>query len=634
MLIVGCGAGGGVLAQRLARAGWRVVRARARPVLGSRHATGSPTRTARRTSTGTTSASSAATTRSRWARTTPATASAARWCTTPATRRASTRPTSRRATRDGVGADWPIAYGDLKPHYRAGRARAAGRRPGLAVGRPALATRTRRTRSAAPPSGPGRGARAHGIEMRVGPVAITNGVFGNRPHCIYRGFCLQGCKVNAKASPLVTHVPDAIEHGVEIRADSHGGAGRGRRGGPLHVASPTSTTAVNGSSGPAAVAVCGYSIETPRLLLNSTSPRLPRTGSGTTHDQVGRYLMVQGAPQVAGRFPELLRMYKAPPPEVSSEQFYETDPSRGFARGFSIQTVSPLPIGWAEHVLADGHRGAALREYMRDYNHWAVLGALCELLPQPENRVTLADETDAVRHADRPVRLHPVRQRPRATSPSPSRRCTTSGRPRAPRTCSRSTAMRTSSAAAGWARAPRQQRRRRRPPRLGRPKPLRRRRQRDADPGQRQPGAHDHGARVAAGRRLVRKRVAHASAARRSVRGDGMSRARSRGRRRDRRVGGCRPRDRARVRRAWRGDRAAGTGRARAERRRPRGRGARRRRAHAPGRRGRRGSGRGRRGGGRGALRAHRRVGEQRDGDDLRSGRSRSPPRSSRARPR
>ena len=46
-------------------------------------------------------------------------------------------------------------------------------------------------------------------------------------------------------------------------------------------------------------------------------------------------------------------------------------------------------------MLAEGHRGAALREYMRDYNHWAVLGALCELLPLPENRVTLADEADA-----------------------------------------------------------------------------------------------------------------------------------------------------------------------------------------------------------------------------------------------
>jgi choline dehydrogenase-like flavoprotein len=141
------------------------------------------------------------------------------------------------------------------------------------------------------------------------------------------------------------------------------------------------------------VAVCGYSIESPRLLLNSSGPGFP-DGLGNAGDQVGRYLMVQGAPQVAGRFPELLRMYKAPPPEVSSEQFYETDASRGFARGFTIQTISPLPIGWAEHVLADGHRGAALREYMRDYNHWAVLGALSELLPQPENRVTLADEKD------------------------------------------------------------------------------------------------------------------------------------------------------------------------------------------------------------------------------------------------
>jgi choline dehydrogenase-like flavoprotein len=104
--------------------------------------------------------------------------------------------------------------------------------------------------------------------------------------------------------------------------------------------------------------------------------------------------MVQGATQTAGRWPEELRMYKAPPPEISSEQFYETDPARGFARGFSIQTVSPLPIGWAEHVLADGHWGRELREYMRDYNHWATIGVLNELLPHPDNRITLADEVD------------------------------------------------------------------------------------------------------------------------------------------------------------------------------------------------------------------------------------------------
>jgi choline dehydrogenase-like flavoprotein len=104
--------------------------------------------------------------------------------------------------------------------------------------------------------------------------------------------------------------------------------------------------------------------------------------------------MVQGAPQTAGRFDDEIRMYKAPPPEVSSEQFYETDPAKPYRRGWSIQTVSPLPITWAEHVVAQGHWGAPLREYLRDYVHWATLGALCEYLPQADNRVTLADEKD------------------------------------------------------------------------------------------------------------------------------------------------------------------------------------------------------------------------------------------------
>jgi len=104
--------------------------------------------------------------------------------------------------------------------------------------------------------------------------------------------------------------------------------------------------------------------------------------------------MVQGATQSAGRFPTELRMYKAPPAQISSEDFYETDSSRGFVRGFSIQTVSPEPIAWSEHVLADGHWGRALREYMRDYNHWTTIGVLNELLAQADNRVTLAEEKD------------------------------------------------------------------------------------------------------------------------------------------------------------------------------------------------------------------------------------------------
>ncbi|MGB0091608.1 MAG: GMC family oxidoreductase, partial [Solirubrobacteraceae bacterium] len=291
---------------------------------------------------------------------------------------------------DGVGEDWPISYAELKAHYERLELELPVAGDYWPWGDP-----HRYPHTAHPIAGGAEaawaGARKLGIEVRVGPVGITNGSFGNRPHCIYRGFCLQGCKVNAKASPLVTHIPDAIEHGAEIRDRSMVTAvevddSSGR---------VTSVRYLRGdrerSQRAAAVAVAGYSIETPRLLLNSTSRGFPH-GLANGNDQVGRFVMVQGATQVAGRFPDEMRMYKAPPPEISSEHFYETDPARGFARGFSIQTVGPLPIEWAQHVLAEGHWGPALREYMRDYNHWYTLGVLCELLPLAENRVTVASE--------------------------------------------------------------------------------------------------------------------------------------------------------------------------------------------------------------------------------------------------
>ncbi len=295
-------------------------------------------------------------------------------------------------TRDGVGADWPISYWDLKPYFERIELELPVAGQDWPWGDPHSYPHTAHPVAGAA-SVAWRGAREYGIEMRVGPVAITNGVFGNRPHCIYRGFCLEGCKVNAKASPLITHLPDAIEHGCEVRADSmvvrvevNGDGGRAAGVTYMHDGREEFQPAD-------AVAVCGYAIESPRLLLNSTSTRWPN-GLANDHDLVGRYVMVQGATQVAARFPLELRMYKAPPPEISSEDFYETDESRGFARGFSIQTVGPLPIEWSTHVMADGHWGAALREYMRDYNHWTVLGVLCELLPAPDNRVTLAEEKD------------------------------------------------------------------------------------------------------------------------------------------------------------------------------------------------------------------------------------------------
>lgn len=390
LVIVGCGAGGGVLLQRLARAGWKVVALDAGPFwdpdtdwvsdeAGSHHIYWTEPRVIGGSDPvpmgSNNSGRGVGGSMIHFAGYTPR-----------------FHPSDFSTfTDDGVGADWPISYADLRGYYELIEEELPVAGQDWPWGHP-----HRYPQSPHPIGGNGllfvRGCQRLGIDVRVGPVAITNGRFGHRPHCIYRGFCLQGCKVNAKASPLITHVPDALAHGAEVRADSMVSqiavGADGRATGVYYF-----RDGVEHYQRARMVAVAGYSIETPRLLLNSTSARFP-DGLGNDFDQVGRYLMVQGAPQTAGRYPEEVRAYKAPPPEVSTEAFYETDPTKDYKRGFSIQTVSPLPITFAEHVTAQGHWGPALREYMRDYIHWANLGALCEFLPRPENRVTLAEEKD------------------------------------------------------------------------------------------------------------------------------------------------------------------------------------------------------------------------------------------------
>jgi choline dehydrogenase-like flavoprotein len=391
LAVVGCGAGGSVLTQRLARSGWRVVALDAGPFwdpdrdwvsdeAGSHRLYWTEPRVIDGTDPvplgSNNSGRGVGGSMVHYAGYTPR-----------------FHPSDFRTySRDGVGADWPLSYADLKDYYAALEQELPVAGEAWPWGDPH--TYPHRPH---PVGGNGeiflRGARAAGITAKVGPVAITNGRFGNRPHCIYRGFCLQGCKVNAKASPLITHIPDALAHGAEVRPDSmvtriEVDPRTGRATGVHYV-----RDGISRFQRARMVAVAGYSIETPRLLLNSASKRFP-DGLCNDFDQVGRYLMVQGAPQTAGRFDAEVRMYKSPPPEVSTEEFYETDPAKPYKRGFSIQTVSPLPITWAEHVAAQGHWGGNLRRYMSDYVHWACLGALCEFLPRPGNRVTLADEKD------------------------------------------------------------------------------------------------------------------------------------------------------------------------------------------------------------------------------------------------
>ncbi len=297
-------------------------------------------------------------------------------------------------TMDGVGADWPLTYWDLKPYYELMERELPVAGPYFPWGDP-----HNYPYGPHPMGGVGdaliRGCTKLGIGVSAGgPVGILSGSRANRPHCIYRGFCIQGCKVGAKASTLVTHVPDALANGAEIRAESMVSR--------VHLSKDRRATGVSyfDSDGrehfqkAKAVVVSGYSIETPRLLLNSACPGFER-GLANSNDIVGRYLMAQAGNVILGRFDEPVRMYKAPPAHALTEAFYETDPKRGFARGFAIQTVGPLPIAFARQMMtAKGAWGWGMRRVMMDYNHWAAFGLLGEILPNANNRVTLAEEKD------------------------------------------------------------------------------------------------------------------------------------------------------------------------------------------------------------------------------------------------
>jgi choline dehydrogenase-like flavoprotein len=240
-----------------------------------------------------------------------------------------------------------------------------------------------------------KGCTALKIPVSIGgPVAILAGSHGDRPHCIYRGFCIQGCKVGAKASTLVTHVPDALRSGAEVRPHSMAARielGPERRVKGVHYFDRNGNLHFQKAK---AVIVSGYAIETPRLLLNSACPGF-ENGLANSSGTLGKYLMAQAGNVVLGRFEQLVRMYKAPPAHALTEEFYETDPKNDFARGFAIQTVGPLPVAFAKQMLAAKKAwGWGMRREMMDYNHWASFGLLGEILPWADNTVTLAEEKD------------------------------------------------------------------------------------------------------------------------------------------------------------------------------------------------------------------------------------------------
>ncbi|MEB2284069.1 MAG: choline dehydrogenase [Polyangiaceae bacterium UTPRO1] len=303
----------------------------------------------------------------------------------------------RTRTLDGVGDDWPIDYTTLAPYYDV-NARMMGV-SGLA-GDPMYPPDKQVPLPPVPLGKLGetlaRGFNRLGWHWWPSDSAITTAEYEGRAPCINAGTCLLGCPQGAKASSDVTYWPPAIRKGVrvatrcrvrEITVDE-----RGMADGVIYYDGDGKECRQRAH----VVVVAGNGIGTPRLLLNSRSRQFPE-GLANRSGLVGKRLMFHPYAMVTGIFPERLQGYKGPSGcSIISQEFYETDPARGFARGYSFEMLRGFgPVSTAMLGLTAGrmpHGEGHHRAFDELWDRTAGMVAICEDLPETTNTVTLDPE--------------------------------------------------------------------------------------------------------------------------------------------------------------------------------------------------------------------------------------------------
>ncbi len=298
-------------------------------------------------------------------------------------------------TLDGVANDWPIDYYDLEPYYdRLEREIGVSGPKHFPWGnfhgpyplpeREPISANAEMFRI---------GCEKLGIQSSVTPLAIISAPFDGRPPCINRGFCNQGCMPNSKFSTLIHHIPKAIGHGAEILTDCMVTQvetnDRGEATGVVFVHEGTEYR-----QHARIVILSNFVIETPRLLLNSKNKHFPN-GLANSSGMVGVGFTTHSSHDVYARFPEEIRLYKGTPVLASTQDFYETDKSRDFVRGYTLHAHGARPLEMA-NGLAKGAStwGKNLREAMISYNFYGRVTLVGEVLPSEQNTITLADEKD------------------------------------------------------------------------------------------------------------------------------------------------------------------------------------------------------------------------------------------------
>ena len=303
---------------------------------------------------------------------------------------------------DGVADDWPIGWSDLAAAY--GQVAYDMSVSGLA-GDPALPEPVAYPNPPIPVGKVGmaaaRGMDRLGRHWWPGANAIASRRHGSLQACQRRGTCMTGCPENAKATPSLTHWPDALAAGArlvtgarvaEIPLDE-----RGRALGAVYL----DRDGVEHLQRAQVVILAANAVGTARLLLLSASPRF-RDGLANSSGLVGRRLMQHPYRTVTAVCDEPLDSWQGPwGQNIYSLEFAETDPDRDFVRGAKWMVMphgGPM-FAVGEYHEAHGNRGfEALwgenfhRAAAEIFGNAFTWGIQAEDLPEEHNRVVLDPE--------------------------------------------------------------------------------------------------------------------------------------------------------------------------------------------------------------------------------------------------
>ncbi len=204
--------------------------------------------------------------------------------------------------------DWPIAYEDLEPCYE--KAEWEIGVSGNDIGNP-FAPQRRKPLPMPPHPWNRVASRLEPAARRLGwhpipiPMLRNTVPYGGRPACIHCRYCSgYACEVNAKNGTHNTVIPAALATG-NCRLETHAVASeviiddRGRAGGVRYFDAKNRARTQTAD----VVVVSCAAIETARLLLNSRSRLFPN-GAGNRHDWVGRNLQDHAYTGANGLFEE------------------------------------------------------------------------------------------------------------------------------------------------------------------------------------------------------------------------------------------------------------------------------------------------------------------------------------------